>query len=169
MACERYYKDYFNIDPKYYAAVTADLIREGKVDWKSFYPHETFVKLLEKTHMVLSGMEPKSLWVEGAYGTGKSHAALTVKCLLEAPDEEVQEYFKDYGLSIDLCNKLIADEAILSLPPKQAKRCYDHYYQGFKLSDIAQKEGVTAGSVSECIKSALSALRERCNFFNFYD
>lgn len=35
MACERYYKDYFNIDPKYYAAVTADLIREGKVDWKS--------------------------------------------------------------------------------------------------------------------------------------
>ena len=48
MACERYYKDYFNIDPKYYAAVTADLIREGKVDWKSFYPHETFVKLLEK-------------------------------------------------------------------------------------------------------------------------
>ena len=110
MACERYYKDYFNIDPKYYAAVTADLIREGKVDWKSFYPHETFVKLLEKTHMVLSGMEPKSLWVEGAYGTGKSHAALTVKCLLEAPDEEVQEYFKDYGLSIDLCNKLIADK-----------------------------------------------------------
>ena len=37
MACERYYKDYFNIDPKYYAAVTADLIREGKVDWKSFF------------------------------------------------------------------------------------------------------------------------------------
>lgn len=38
-------------------------------------------------------------------------------------------------------------EAILSLPPKQAKRCYDHYYQGFKISDIAQKEGVTAGSM----------------------
>ena len=110
MACERYYKDYFNIDPKYYAAVTADLIREGKVDWKSFFPHETFVKLLEKTHMVLSGMEPKSLWVEGAYGTGKSHAALTVKCLLEATDEEVRDYFKEYGLSADLCNKLIADK-----------------------------------------------------------
>ena len=110
MACERYYKDYFNIDPKYYAAVTADLIREGKVSWKNFYPHETFVKLLEKTHMVLSGMEPKSLWVEGAYGTGKSHAALTVKCLLEATDEEVRDYFKEYGLSTDLCNKLIADK-----------------------------------------------------------
>lgn len=60
-------------------------------------------------------------------------------------------------------------EAVMSLPPKQAKRCYDCYYQGFKMSDIAQKEGVTAGSVSECIKSALSTLRESCKFFNFYD
>ena len=73
------YRDYFNIDPKYYSAVTADLIYSGKVSWKNFYPHETFVKLLEKTHAVLSGKEPRSLWVEGAYGTGKSHAALTVK------------------------------------------------------------------------------------------
>lgn len=104
------YKDYFNIDPKYYAAVTADLIENGKVSWKNFYPHETFVKLLEKTHTVLSGKEPRSLWVEGAYGTGKSHAALTVKSLLDAKDEEVKEYFDDYGLSKDLCQKLIADK-----------------------------------------------------------
>ena len=104
------YRDYFNIDPTYYAAVTADLINSGKVSWKNFYPHETFVKLLEKTHMVLSGRDPRSLWVEGAYGTGKSHAALTVKSLLEADDEEVVEYFKDYGLSRDLCQKLITDK-----------------------------------------------------------
>ena len=104
------YQDYFNIDPKYYAAVTADLIESGKVSWKSFYPHETFVKLLEKTHTVLSGKDPRSLWVEGAYGTGKSHAALTVKSILEATDEEVEDYFQDYGLSKDLCQKLITDK-----------------------------------------------------------
>lgn len=102
------YRDYFNIDPKYYAAVTADLIESGKVSWKNFYPHETFVKLLEKTYTVLSGKDPRSLWVEGAYGTGKSHAALTVKSLLEATDEEVEEYFKDYDLSKDLCQKFIS-------------------------------------------------------------
>lgn len=55
MAGKKLYRDYFNIDPKYYAAVTADLIESGMVSWKSFYPHETFVKLLEKTHTVLSG------------------------------------------------------------------------------------------------------------------
>ena len=35
---KRLYRDYFNIDPKYYAAVTADLIEQGKVSWKSFFP-----------------------------------------------------------------------------------------------------------------------------------
>ena len=29
MAGKKFYKDYFNIDPKYYAAVTADLIESG--------------------------------------------------------------------------------------------------------------------------------------------
>ena len=110
MSEKKVYKEYFDIDPKYYAAVTADLIKQGKVSWKNFYPHETFVKLLEKTHMVLSGKDPRSLWVEGAYGTGKSHAALTVKSLLEADDDEVRAYFEDYGLSNDLCQKLITDK-----------------------------------------------------------
>lgn len=107
MSEKKLYRDYFNIDPKYYAAVTADLIESGKVSWKNFYPHETFIKLLEKTYTVLSGKDPRSLWVEGAYGTGKSHAALTVKSILDASDEEVEEYFKDYGLSKDLCQKYI--------------------------------------------------------------
>lgn len=104
------YRDYFNIDPKYYAAVTADLIKSGQVKWDAFYPHETFVKLLEKTHIMLSGKDSRSLWIEGAYGTGKSHAALTVKCLLEASDDEIRAYFKDYGLKDDLCQQLITDK-----------------------------------------------------------
>lgn len=105
------YKDYFNINPKYYAAVTADLIKSGEVKWDAFYPHETFVKLLEKTHIMLSGKDSRSLWVEGAYGTGKSHAVLTVKSLLEASDDEIRAYFKEYGLRDDLCQKIITDKS----------------------------------------------------------
>lgn len=112
------YKEYFNIDPKYYAAVTADLIEQGKVSWKGFYPHETFVKLLETTYKVLSGGATRSIWVEGAYGTGKSHAALTVKSLVNATAEEVVEYFDDYGLNSDLRDKYVslkADGNILTI------------------------------------------------------
>lgn len=102
------YKDYFNIDPAYYAAVTAGLIEAGKVDWRKFYPHSTFVDLLQTTYRVLSGAAHRSIWVEGAYGTGKSHAALTIKSLIDASEEEVRAYFDEYNLSRDLRDKFIA-------------------------------------------------------------
>ncbi|NBK77201.1 hypothetical protein D5272_00940 [bacterium D16-76] len=102
------YSQYFNIDEKYNAVVTKKLIDEGKVRWEGFFPHETFIRLLQQVVAMLSGKDTKSIWVEGTYGTGKSHAALTLKCLLEAPEEAVHAYFKDYGLSQDLCNKFLA-------------------------------------------------------------
>lgn len=102
------YSQYFNIDEKYYAVVTKKLIDEGKVRWEGFYPHETFIQLLHQVVTMLSGKETKSIWVEGRYGTGKSHATLTLKCLLEAPEDAVRAYFEDYGLSKDLCNKFLA-------------------------------------------------------------
>ena len=105
---KKLYRDYFNINPKYYAAVTAQLIEEGKVDWKSFYPHETFIKLLDTTYKVLSGSAAGSIWVEGPYGTGKSHAALTIKSLLDASSQETEAYFREFGLSRDLCNKFLS-------------------------------------------------------------
>lgn len=110
MSEEKMYKEYFAIDPKYYAAVTAELIRKGEVRWNAYYPHETFVRLLEKTHDMLSGKDSRSLWVQGAYGSGKSHAALTVKSLLEASDDEIRAYFRENDLSDDLCQKLITDK-----------------------------------------------------------
>ena len=102
------YSQYFNIDEKYYSVVTKKLIDEGKVRWEGFYPHETFIQLLHQVVTMLSGKETKSIWIEGTYGTGKSHAALTLKCLLEAPEDAVRAYFEDYGLSKDLCNKFLA-------------------------------------------------------------
>ena len=59
------------------------------------------------------------------------------------------------------------DREIQALSPKQTHRLYVYYYLGLSMQDIANKEAVSVGSVSECIKSALTALRERCNLFNF--
>jgi len=102
----RKYRDYFSIDENYFPSVNEEVLNSGAVDWKKFYPHDTFIKLLKDVESVLSRKQKLSIWVEGAYGTGKSHAALTLKRLLDASDVETQEYFDKYGLSEDLYNKL---------------------------------------------------------------
>lgn len=102
----RKYRDYFSIDEHYFPSVNEEVINSGAVDWKKFYPHDTFVKLLKDVESALSRNQKLSIWVEGAYGTGKSHAVLTLKKLLDASDKETKEYFDKYELSTDLYNKL---------------------------------------------------------------
>ena len=78
------YRHYFDIDPDYFPAVNEAVITKKPEVWKKFFPHETFVKLLKNTISVLERKQKLSLWVEGAYGTGKSHAVHTLKKLLDS-------------------------------------------------------------------------------------
>lgn len=100
------YRDYFDIDPDYFPAVNEAVITSNPDMWKKFFPHETFVKLIKNTVSVLDRKQKLSIWVEGAYGTGKSHAVLTLKKLLDASEEDTKEYFEKYQLDNDLCNNL---------------------------------------------------------------
>ena len=101
------YRHYFNIDPEYFPQVNEAIIKTKPDIWKKYYPHETFVKLIKDTINVLSRKQRLSIWVEGAYGTGKSYAVLTLKKLLDATEEETREYFERYPeqLSNDLFNQ----------------------------------------------------------------
>lgn len=94
------YSQYFNIDEKYYAVVTKELIDEGKVRWEGFYPHETFIQLLHQVVTMLSGKETKSIWVEGTYGTGKSHATLEMPDIRRKGHHEAEIY--DGGVKITM-------------------------------------------------------------------
>lgn len=107
MAYEKY-RHYFDIDPEYFPQVNEAIIQSQPDHWKKYYPHETFVKLVKDTISVLSRQQKLSIWVEGAYGTGKSHAVLTLKKLLDASEEETHAYFANYPdqLSNDLYNQL---------------------------------------------------------------
>ena len=88
------YRHYFDIDPDYFPTVNEAVIKKNPDMWKKYYPHDTFVKLLKDTVSVLRREQKRSIWVEGAYGTGKSHAVLTLKKLLDASEEETKEKFK---------------------------------------------------------------------------
>lgn len=100
------YRDYFDIDPDYFPAVNESVIAQNPEMWKKFFPHETFVRLIKNTVDVLERKQKLCLWVEGAYGTGKSHAVLTLKKLLDSDTKETQEYFSKFNMDNDLCNRL---------------------------------------------------------------
>jgi hypothetical protein len=89
------YNDFFEIDKNYFPVVDQELIESGQVDWRDFYPHQSFIRLLQGSLDAIENIKPKAMWVEGAYGTGKSYAVLTIKELLTQPESEIESYFKD--------------------------------------------------------------------------
>lgn len=102
------YRHYFDIDPDYFPAVNEAVITKNPEMWKKFFPHGTFIKLVKNTVSVLERKQKLCLWVEGAYGTGKSHAVLTLKKLLDSSASETSEYFERYKLDNDLYNRFQA-------------------------------------------------------------
>lgn len=50
--------------------------------------------------------------------------------------------------------------AIASLPNKQAKRIYAHYFMGMSKTAIAKAEGVSKVTVGESINRALKAIEQ---------
>lgn len=87
------YESYFNIDKRFNPQIDKAQIESQPDLWKEFYPHESFVSLIKTTIDILNRAKRLSVWVEGAYGTGKSHAVLTLKKLLEATPKDAEEYF----------------------------------------------------------------------------
>ena len=108
MAEKRLYKEYFQIDPKYFPQVTEALIKEGKVNWKNYFANDSFIAVLKQACDMVNGLSPLSMFTWGPYGSGKSHLLLTLISMLKAKDEEITDYFTDQKLSNDLLNKFIA-------------------------------------------------------------
>ena len=170
------YRDYFNIDPEYFPAVDEKLIDQGKVDWKKFFPHATFVSLLKNVVRVLERKDKLSLWVEGSYGTGKSHAVLTLKKLLDAPVEEVEAYFSKYNLDKDLLNKFTglktAPEPILTVHRYGTSSIYSDRDLILAVQESVKKalhdRGIKNQGEAALKEAALSWLQEEDNqdYFN---
>ena len=70
-------------------------------EWKNFIPNEQFNEILQKVIGSVSNKvvdEHRSFWLEGTYGTGKSHAAAVIKHILCDPFDEIEDYIAvEYG------------------------------------------------------------------------
>ena len=89
------YCEYFDIREKYFPCIDESAIKGGEA-WEDTYPHETFVELLNLTEKMLSGTTNRSIWIHGAYGTGKSKCAYALKRILEVPADEVRDYWNSF-------------------------------------------------------------------------
>lgn len=89
------YCEYFDVKEKYFPCIDESAINSG-ASWDTTYPHQTFIDLLELMEKMLGGITNKSIWIHGAYGTGKSQCAYTIKKLLEVPESEVRDYWNKY-------------------------------------------------------------------------
>jgi len=111
MANNNKYREYFDIDEEYFPQVNPPAIAAASADfWKRTYPHYTFIEMLTNMERILARQEKRSIWIEGAYGTGKSQCAYALKKILEVPEEELRAYWDRYEplkKKTDLLEKLI--------------------------------------------------------------
>jgi Cdc6-like AAA superfamily ATPase len=87
-----FYKDYFGIRPDYAPFMTRANIEKSPETWLAFYPHDSFVGILRELLKSLNGGK-KTIWITGAYGTGKSHASLVLQKLFTDDEARVQKWF----------------------------------------------------------------------------
>ena len=89
------YCEYFDVKEKYFPCIDESAINGGAA-WDTTYPHQTFVELLNLTEKMLGGNTNRSIWIHGAYGTGKSQCAYTLKKLLDVPESEARAYWNKF-------------------------------------------------------------------------
>ena len=110
----RKYSEFFAVDESYYPEITPNSIREDTEGWMHTWPHPTFVDLLDKTERMLAREargKKHCIWVQGAFGTGKSRVIWTLRELLSCSDEKFLEYFNEFPAlraKPDLRDKLLA-------------------------------------------------------------
>ena len=65
--------------------------KQNPETWLGFYPHDSFVEILRELLKSLNGGK-KTLWITGAYGTGKSHASLVLQKLFTDDEARVLKW-----------------------------------------------------------------------------
>lgn len=112
------YSDYFELNKGYKPEINPNSINDEDTKWQDTFPHETFIELLRKTERMLSRenvIAKHPLWIEGAYGTGKSRIAWTLDNLLTCTPKEMGDYFHEYedlDYESDLLQKLLGHKMI---------------------------------------------------------
>lgn len=146
------YSEFFTVDEGYYPEINPDSIK-GDIDgWMKTWPHPTFIELLEKTERMLAREargKKHCIWVQGAFGTGKSRVIWTVEELLRCPEEKFNAYFNEFPAlraKPDLREKLLSH--------KRGKIVTAFRYSSGDISNTRKLIMAIYESVSDALKKA---------------
>ena len=92
----RLYSEYIKVDPNFIPVFSRNSDKTYPNKWQSFYPHTSFKKILNDVVETLeksSETKDRSVWMSGAYGTGKTYASFVIKHVLEDDIESITPYF----------------------------------------------------------------------------
>lgn len=94
------YSEIIGIEPFFDS--TFNMTEERENYWKQFITNEKFesnLKEIVNAFTSLTSDQHKSIWVQGTYGTGKSHSTSVVKHLLSDDLDDIKDYIDKLGNS----------------------------------------------------------------------
>ena len=97
----RLYNEYIKVDPTFIPVFSHNSDRTYPDKWQSFYPHESFKRILKDVVETLeksNETKDRSVWMSGAYGTGKTYASFVIKHVLEDDIQAIEPYFLQNGM-----------------------------------------------------------------------
>ena len=92
----RMYNEYIKVDPNFIPVFSRNSDKTYPDKWQSFYPHNSFKKILKDIVETLeksNESKDQSIWMSGAYGTGKTYASFVIKHILEDDINAITPYF----------------------------------------------------------------------------
>ena len=97
----RLYNEYIKVDPNFIPVFSRNSDRTYPDKWQSFYPHTSFKNILKDVVETLeksNETKDRSIWMSGAYGTGKTYASFVIKHILEDSIDSITPYFIQNGM-----------------------------------------------------------------------
>ncbi|MDR2266247.1 MAG: hypothetical protein LBE09_01495 [Christensenellaceae bacterium] len=97
-----YYSDYIDVSTNYESVIDFQLDKAHPELWKSYIIQDDMKKTLEvicQTMLWEDNDKRRSFWIHGAYGTGKTYAAIALKHLFEDTIKNVDDFLNRPGLS----------------------------------------------------------------------
>ena len=172
----RLYKDFIKVDPNFIPVFSKNSDKIYPDKWQSFYPHDSFKDILNKVVETLEkGNETKdhSIWMSGAYGTGKTYASFVIKHILEDDIATIEPYFVENHMQALFARvKGIRAKGKLLVVQKSASAGIDKQNKLFNaiieaVKETLKAEGYTYSGSKSLLEKVITTLKDPNSSFNF--